>query len=88
MIKLQPFNTYSRPMANRPTILTLFLVGIRNFQTALVGSTKMITSEQMLKTQVMRMFMLSSRHWASIMSGFQIASRGEQAKMVTKVLIM
>lgn len=42
----------------------------------------------MLNMQVMRTPVLLSRHWGSVISGFQIASRGEQAKMVMKVLIM
>lgn len=75
-------------MAKRSRILNLFLVGIRNFQTALAGSKRMMISEIMLKRQVMRTTVLLSRHRALVMSGFQIASLGEQAKAVRKVLIM
>ena len=87
-IKFQSFHTHSSPIANRHTILILFLVGIRRFQTALAGSTRMTMSETMLNKQVTRTFVLLSRHFGSSISGFQIASRGEQAKMVKKVLIM
>ena len=74
-------------MANRHTILILFLVGMRNFQTALAGSTRMMMSETILNKQVTRMIVLLSRHRASVMSGFQKASRGEQAQIVREVLI-
>ena len=86
--KSQSFNTYSRPMAKRSTILNLFLLGIRNFQTALAGSIRMMISEIMLNKQVIRTTVLLSRHRALVISGFQIASLGEQAKMVREVLIM
>ena len=75
-------------MANRSRILSLFPVGIRNFQTALAGSNRIRISEMMLKRQVIRMLVLLSRHRALMISGFQRASLGEQAKMVRKVLII
>ena len=74
-------------MANRHTILILFMVGMRNFQTALAGSTRMMMSETMLNKQVMRTIASLSRHRALVMSGFQKASRGEQDQMVRKVLM-
>lgn len=73
-------------MAKRSTIPTFFLVEIRNFQTALAGSVRMIMSEMMLNKQVTRTSVLLLRHRGLGMSGFQIASRGEQVKMVRKVL--
>ena len=75
-------------MANKSRILSLFLVGIRNFQTALAGSSKIMISEIMLKRHVIRTTVLLSRHRASVMSGFQIASLGEQAKVVRAVLMI
>ena len=75
-------------MANKSRILNLFLVGIRNFQTALAGRSKMMISEIILKRQVTRTTVLLSRHRALVMSGFQIASLGEQAKVVREVLMM
>ena len=75
-------------MANRSTIPTFLLVGIRNFQTALVGNSRINISDTILNKQVKRIDVLLSRHRASVMSGFQIASRGEQANVVMKVLIM
>lgn len=50
-MKIQPFNTYSRPRANSSKILTLFLLGIRSFQTALTGSIRMHMSETTLNKQ-------------------------------------
>ena len=75
-------------MANRSTILILFLVGICNLQTALAGSNRMIQSEVMLNIQVKRIRLLVSRQVESFMRGFQIASRGEQAKVVIRTLIL
>ncbi len=74
-------------MANRSTIFNLFRVGIRSFQTALAGRIRMTMSETMLYIQVMRTLVLLSRHRPLVMSGFQYAARGEQAKMVRNVLM-
>ena len=67
---------------------TFLLVGIRNFHTALAGSNRMIMSDRMLYKQVMRTRVLLSRQRCSVIKGFQMASRGEQAKMVMKVLMV
>ena len=80
-------DTYIRPTANRRTILTFFLRGIRNFQTAFAGSIKMMMSDTMLNKQVIRISVALSTHLESVTSSFQIASRGEQAKIVIKALI-
>ena len=80
-------DTYMRPIANRRMILTFFLIGIRNFQTAFAGSIKIITSDTILNKQVIRISATLSTHLKSVMSVFQIASRGEQAKIVIKALI-
>lgn len=74
-------------MANRSTILILCPVGIRNFQTALAGSIRMTISEIMLNTQIERMSISLSIQPKLVISGFQIASRGEQLKMVMKAVI-
>ena len=80
-------DTYIRPMANRRMILTFFLMGIRNFQTAFTGSIKIMISDTMLNKQVIRISVTLSTHLQSVISVFQIASRGEQAKIVIKALI-
>ena len=79
-------DTYNRPMEKGSKIPTFLLVGICNFQTALAGSIRMVISETILNTQVMKTFVSLLRHRASAMSGSQIASRGEQAKMEMEVL--
>ena len=45
-------------------------------------------SETMLNKQVIKVLKSLFRHLPLVMSGFQNASRGEQAKMVRKVLIV
>ena len=80
-------DTYIRPMANRRTILTFFLMGILNFQTAFAGSIKMMMSDTILNKQVMRISAILSTHLKSVISVFQNASRGVQAKIVIKPLI-
>ena len=80
-------DTYIRPIAKRRTIFIFFLMEIRNFQTAFAGSIKMMMSDMMLNKQVMRISVASSTHLKSVISVFQIASRGEQAKIVIKALI-
>ena len=60
---------------------------IRNLQTAFAGSVKMMISDTMLNKQVIRTSIGFSTHLESVMSGFQNASRGEQAKIVIKALI-
>ena len=85
--------TYSSPIANRSTIATFFLVAMLSFQTALAGRTRIKISETTLKEQVTRtmVYAVNMREWmhlASSMSGFQSASRGEQAKIVMPVLIV
>ena len=66
----------------------LFLVGMRRLKTARAGSMRMMMSEMMLNRQVTRTFILLSRHLASVISVSQMASRGEQAKVVTMVLMI
>ena len=75
-------------MANSMTILILFLVGIRSLQTALIGSIRMVISETTLNKREIIALVLLFRHRYSVISGFQSASRGEQAKIVRKVLIV
>ena len=75
-------------MANSITILILFLVGIRNFQTALTGSIRIVISEATLNARELIALVLLLRHRYSVISGFHSASRGEQAKMVGNVLIV
>ena len=84
----ETIDTYNKPMEKRSTIPTFLLIGICNFQTALAGSIRMVISEMILNKQVMKTTVSLSRHRASVMSGPQIASRGEQAKMEMKVLIV
>ncbi len=83
----QSSSTYSRPMANRSTTLILCLVGIRNFQTALAGSIRMKISESILNKQIIRMSISLSIQSEPVTRAFQIASCGEQAKMVIKAVI-
>lgn len=85
---LQSLKTYSKPIANRSMISIFLLVGIRSFQTALAGRIKIMMSEIMLNKHETGMLVLLLRHRASVMSGFHIASRGEQVKMLKKVLIV
>ena len=80
-------DTYTRPRANRRTILIFLLMGSRNFQTAFAGSIKMMMSDTILNKQVIRISVALSTHLKSVMSVFQIASRGEQAKIVIKALM-
>ena len=48
----------------------------------------MLMSEMMLNKQVIKALIPLLRHRGSVMSGFQNASRGVQAKMVRNVLIV
>ena len=76
-------------MANRSTIFILRLVGIRSFQTALAGSTRMNISESMLNKQAnRRSISLLILQLKVVISGFQAASRGEQRKIVRKGVIV
>ena len=84
----ETIDPYDKPMEKRSTIPTFFLVGICSFQTTLAGSTRMVISETILNIQVIKMPNSLLRHRASVMSGSQIASRGEQRKMEMKVLIV
>ncbi len=75
-------------MAKRSKIFSLLLVGIRNFQTALAGSIRIVMSDIMLNKQTIRTSILLLRQRASMISGFQFASSGEQANIVIKPLIV
>ena len=84
----ETIDAYNKPMEKRSTIPTFLLIGICSFQTALAGSNKITISEMILNKQVIKTTVLVLRHRASTMSGFQIASRGEQAKIEMEVLIV
>lgn len=55
-----------------------------SLQIAFAGGIMMAISEKILNKQVMKLDILLSRHREPWIIGFQIASRGEQEKMVTE----
>ncbi len=68
--------SYQNPTANTTMIMAFFFCGICNFQIVIIGSTRIEKSDMTLKIPVAIQAALPLKQCPSVISMFQILSRG------------